>query len=101
MKISLSDTGKRYNREWIFRHFSFDFYSGKAYAITGNNGSGKSTLLQVIGGAIMASEGMICYEHADKNIAAEKLFEHITIAAPYLELTEEMTLLEFLHFHGS
>lgn len=101
MKISLSDTGKRFNREWIFRRFSYDFYSGNAYAITGNNGSGKSTLLQVIGGAIMASEGMINYEHAGKNITAEKLFEHITIAAPYLELTEEMTLLEFLHFHGS
>jgi ABC-type multidrug transport system ATPase subunit len=101
MKISLFDTGKRYNREWIFRHFSCEFSAGKAYAITGNNGSGKSTLLQVIGGAMLASEGTIQYTKGNERISAEKIFEHMSIAAPYLELPEEMTLSEFLSFHAS
>lgn len=99
MMILLSDAGKRYNREWIFRHFNYEFKIGNAYAITGKNGSGKSTLLQVIGGAIQHSEGIISYTLANKEIAIENHHQHLTIAAPYLELPDEMTLIEFLQFH--
>jgi ABC-type multidrug transport system ATPase subunit len=101
MKILLSDAGKRYNREWIFRHLTYEFSSGNAYAVTGNNGSGKSTLLQVIGGAIQHSEGTIEWRTANGSIPAEQHHRHLTIAAPYLEPPEEMTLLEFFQFHQS
>ncbi len=99
MMILLSDAGKRYNREWIFRHLNYEFKTGNAYAITGKNGSGKSTLLQVIGGAIQHSEGTISYTIAQKKIVTENHHQYLTIAAPYLELPDEMTLLEFLQFH--
>lgn len=101
MKILLSDAGKRYNREWIFRGLTYEFTDADAYAITGNNGSGKSTLLQIIAGAVQHSEGKIDFVNADKNIAAEHHHQYISIAAPYLELPEEMTLIEFLEFHQS
>ncbi len=101
MKILLSDAGKRYNREWIFRHFTYEFNNANAYAITGNNGSGKSTLLQVIAGAVQHSEGIIEMQTADATIATDKHHQHLCITAPYLELPEEMTLLEFLAFHQS
>lgn len=100
MKILLSDAGKRYNREWIFRHFTYEFTNGHAYAITGNNGSGKSTLLQVIAGAVQHNEGTIDMQ-TTQIIAAENHHQYLSIAAPYLELPEEMTLVEFLHFHES
>jgi ABC-type multidrug transport system ATPase subunit len=100
MKISLTDCGKRFNRDWIFRNFSYEFIQGQRYAITGPNGSGKSTLLQVIGGAIVTSEGHIKYlDKATNNIEPDNAFRHIAIAAPYLEVIEEMTLNEFLKFH--
>lgn len=100
MNITLSNTGKRYNREWIFRKFSYDFIAGKSYAITGINGSGKSTLLQVIGGAIMHSEGKLNYSTTDNRpLTTENAFQHVSIAAPYLELIEEMTAKEMLSFH--
>jgi len=100
MQISLSDTGKRFNRDWIFRKLSYQFNPGNAYAITGANGSGKSTLLQLIAGAIVASEGSISYCSGNGNvIAPEKVFTHIAIATPAQELIEEMTLSEFLAFH--
>jgi ABC-type multidrug transport system ATPase subunit len=99
MQISLSDTGKRFNRDWIFRHFTFQFLPGRSYAITGPNGSGKSTLLQVIAGSIAQSEGEIGYIAGNKKIENNTAFRHLAIAAPYLELIEEMTLLEFLAFH--
>ena len=99
MQISLSDSGKRFNRGWIFRNLNYQFIAGKSYAITGPNGSGKSTLLQVIAGSIAASEGTITYQLGGKMIEPEKVFRQVSIAAPYEEVVEEMTLTEFLEFH--
>jgi ABC-type multidrug transport system ATPase subunit len=97
MLISARDLGKRYNRDWIFRHFNYEFLPGRHYAITGSNGSGKSTLLQVLAGSIMHSDGKVEYSIAEKKI--EEPFSYLSIAAPYLELVEEMTATEFLQFH--
>ncbi len=99
MTISLTNTGKRFNREWIFRHISYTFSPGIQYAITGPNGSGKSTLLQVIGGAISASEGQLQYQLNETALPPADVYKLAAIAAPYLELIEEMTLHEFLQFH--
>ena len=96
MNISLHNAGKRFNREWIFRHVDYQFTSGRVYAITGPNGSGKSTLLQLISGASMVSEGSVVYE----KIKQEDAYKYVSIAAPYLQLIEEMTLDEFLNFHS-
>lgn len=95
MKISLTNAGKRFNRDWIFRNLACEFNPGKAYAITGPNGSGKSTLLQIISGSMVVSEGQVNYEMPE-----EQVYRHISITAPYLEVIEEMTAKEFLHFHA-
>ena len=100
MKINLTNVGKRFNREWIFRNLNFEFDAAISYAITGPNGSGKSTLLQIIAGATTFNEGDIEYFLADKKILTENVFTNVSIAAPYLELVEEMTLTEFLQFHS-
>ena len=84
MNITLTDTGKRFNREWIFRHFDFEFTPSKKYAITGPNGSGKSTLLQVIAGSITHNEGTVEFKNGTL-IAAEDHYQHISIAAPFLK----------------
>lgn len=98
MTISLSDAGKRFNRDWIYRHLSFQFETGKSYAITGPNGSGKSTLLQALSGSMLLNEGQIEWKNENRVIDDEKIFQHISICAPYLEVIEEMTLTEFLQF---
>lgn len=100
MRISLSEAGKRYNREWIFRHFNYEFLPGKSYAITGANGSGKSTLLQVLSSSIENSEGTIDWSANGKKIDNESVYKHLSLAAPYLEVIEEMTAKEFLLFHS-
>jgi ABC-type multidrug transport system ATPase subunit len=99
MTISLSDAGKRFNREWIFRHFTNTFESGQSYAITGPNGSGKSTLLQVLSGSMMLNEGKIDYSADNTQYPTENIYKSVSICAPYLEVVEEMTLVEFLEFH--
>jgi ABC-type multidrug transport system ATPase subunit len=100
MQIICSNLGKRYNREWIFRHFNFEFSSAKKYAITGSNGAGKSTLLQVIAGAILHTEGTVQFTE-EKSIANENMYNQLSFAAPYLELIEEMTATELLKFHST
>ena len=100
MRITLIDAGKRFNRDWIFRHLSYEFNTGHSYAITGPNGSGKSTLLQSIAGAIGISEGRVDYT-ATGLIPPEQAYRHLSLAAPYLQLIEEMTVTEFLHFHAA
>jgi ABC-type multidrug transport system ATPase subunit len=96
MTISLIDAGKRYNREWIFRHVDLEFFKDKSYAITGSNGSGKSTFLQTLAGMLNVSEGKITYEGWE----ADKVYAQISFCAPYSEVIEEMTLVEFLNFHN-
>lgn len=103
MKISCINAGKRFNRDWVFRHVTCEFAPGKGYAITGPNGSGKSTLLQILAGAVAASEGSIEYALPDNNyqspINPDLAYKHLSLAAPYLDIVEEMTLTEFLQFH--
>jgi ABC-type multidrug transport system ATPase subunit len=114
MKVSLTDAGKRFNRDWIFRHVTYTFTTNNFYAITGPNGSGKSTLLQVLSGAMQPSEGTIEFTlsgNATTRIDGtqktsgqpspvnDNAFSYVSISAPYLEVIEEMNLKEFLKFH--
>jgi len=99
MKITLHQTGKRFNYDWIFRRVSATFEAGGRYAILGPNGSGKSTLLQVISGHLHHNEGSVTYSTPEELLSPDQFFRHCAIAAPYLELVEEFTLAESLQFH--
>jgi len=98
MTIELQNIGKKFNKDWIFRNFNYEFKSGNSYAVTGHNGSGKSTLLQIISGFVLPSEGQVVSKESETG-NGNLGFEQIAIAAPYLELVEEMTAIEFLTFH--
>ena len=100
MKISLTDAGKRFNRDWIFRHLTYEFSAGQSYAITGPNGSGKSTLLQVLSGSMQINEGNVQWSMLNGQCSSEQVYNHISICAPYVDVVEEMTLIEFLNFHS-
>jgi ABC-type multidrug transport system ATPase subunit len=99
MTIKLSNAGKRFNRDWIFRNASYTFLAGHHYAITGSNGSGKSTLLQALAGSLGISEGKIEWQLSAGVVAPDAVYNQLAIAAPYIEVIEEMTALEFLLFH--
>lgn len=99
MNIILQDIGRRYNREWIFRHLDYTFSFGNSYAILGPNGSGKSTLLKVLTGSLAPSEGTMRFEDKGVELGAEHVYQKISLAAPYIELIEEFTLNEMIDFH--
>lgn len=119
MTISLTNIGKRYNYEWIFRKVNYDFTSENNYVILGSNGSGKSTLLQVIAGNLTNSEGEIQYTNAQPNVTlsassraeskdegqqstidTDDVFKHLSFCSPYLDLFEEFTLTESIEFQA-
>jgi ABC-type multidrug transport system ATPase subunit len=99
ISISLENIGRRFNRDWIFKNINYTFTSGNSYAILGSNGSGKSTLLQVLNGSMGLSAGKIIYHFNEKAIPTEAIYEHLSLAAPYLELIEDFTLNEMIDFH--
>lgn len=100
MQIIIDGLGKRFNREWIFRNFTLELNAGNSYTFVGPNGSGKSTLLQVISGVMPLTEGKITYLLAQKVLDEDDWYRQIVLAAPYLELIEEFSLIELLNFHA-
>jgi len=98
-RIELHEAGKRYRKEWIFRDVNFVFEKNKSYVIQGPNGSGKSTLLKLCASYILPTKGSVKYFEDGKEIPPEKIYNHISIAAPYMELPEEFTPMEILDFH--
>ncbi|TNE55556.1 MAG: ABC transporter ATP-binding protein [Bacteroidetes bacterium] len=99
LDIQLTDAGKRYRFDWIFRRLTFRFQAGGRYALLGPNGSGKSTLMQVLSGHLSLSKGRIAFEEDGKKTDIELTYQKISYAAPYIELIEEFTLGETLAFH--
>ncbi len=115
MQITISDLGKKFGPEWIFRNLSYQINSNDKVVILGGNGSGKSTLLQMLSGFVGPNEGKIIYANNNassgkatfssssppeahlvvaENINPEKLRTYVSFASPYLQLVEDFTLRE-------
>jgi ABC-type multidrug transport system ATPase subunit len=99
MEVRLQNLGKKFLRRWVFQNLSEIIPTGRKCAIVGYNGSGKSTLLQIISGARVASSGAVLFQENGAQIPLDKVYQKISIAAPYIDLVEELTLQEFYHFH--
>jgi ABC-type multidrug transport system ATPase subunit len=99
LRIQLDNAAKRFQYEWIFRNLSLEIPANSNLAITGGNGSGKSTFLKAIASLYPLTEGNLKYFFGEKEILGEDIYKQLTFSAPYLELPEELTLLELLKFH--
>lgn len=97
--ITAEQIGKKYRKEWIFRRVELTLTAGTSYTFVGPNGSGKSTLLQLLAGSLPATEGTLTYSRNGKMLDPDDWFRQVSMAAPYLELVEELTLDELLVFH--
>jgi ABC-type multidrug transport system ATPase subunit len=101
MNIVLENIEKTFSKKKIFQGVKANYISGNRYGIAGNNGSGKSTLLKIIAGFTTPSSGNISYKIAETSIPVDSIFEHISYAAPYIDLPQDLTLSELLDFHFS
>ena len=100
MRIEFENVAKRYRREWILRNVDLTIEAGKTYAIEGPNGSGKSTLLRMLSGHLTPSKGKIKFVLDGQVVEKDQVFRQLSLAAPYIELIEELTLIEALQFHN-
>ncbi|MEM7049329.1 MAG: ABC-F family ATP-binding cassette domain-containing protein [Acidobacteriota bacterium] len=57
--IAVSELGKSYGPQTLFKGVSMQFNPGNRYGLVGANGSGKSTFLKILSGQELASEGTL------------------------------------------
>jgi len=98
MKIVVDSVGKYFGEKKIFTNMSFEISSKSSLAIVGPNGSGKTTLMRIICGLINPTEGEVSYFINEEKIKKDKMFSYIGFVGPYLELYNELSALENLHF---
>lgn len=98
MKIELSDIGKRFGKQWLFRHFNATFEKGDRVGIKGINGSGKSSLLQLIAGISLPTEGTLSYQDEKTPIDLNTLAGTISLVSPYMDVPEQLTVKELYKF---
>lgn len=99
MRITLQNVSKSFGRERVIRDRSHVFEPGSRTAILGPNGSGKSTLLQLIGGISIPTSGVVTHELRGQVLAPDLVYRHVSIAAPYMSLYEELSLGEAISLH--
>jgi len=100
MEIEIDLISKRFQHGWVFKNLSHQFKPDGIYGIAGRNGSGKSTFLKIISGLLTPTSGTIRYTtNTTQVILRENIYQYINIAAPYIDLIEEFTLEEMVHFH--
>ncbi len=99
--IQVTNAGKKFGREWIFRKVDLEIRPSEKVVIMGLNGSGKSTLLQAMTGYLTLNEGSVSYMTNQQKIDNEQQYKFISLASPYLELVEDFTLQEQIeHVHN-
>lgn len=99
MEILLEKAGKKFVREWIFRNLELSLSSGSRTVMLGANGSGKSTFLQLVSGYLLPSEGKLAYRKNGSEVDPSEIYSQVALAAPYLEVPEELTFSELIKFH--
>lgn len=98
--IQVTNAGKKFGREWIFRKVDLEIKPSEKIVILGLNGSGKSTLLQAMTGYLTLNEGSVSYSNHQQQTEDEQQYKLISLASPYLELVEDFTLQEQIeHAH--
>lgn len=97
-RLHLRSAGKRHGRQWIFRGLDWEVSEGDKVAVCGHNGAGKSTFLLCISGYQSVNEGEIIQSQGGRQLEKNDWHSHLSLAAPYLDLPEEYTLDELIHF---
>ena len=100
IKISLkiSNLRKEFDRRPVFKNLDFTLTNNDSIAITGRNGSGKSTLIKVLANVYTQTSGNIELSLDGKQIERQHYYKYLGFVSPYLNLYDEFTGYENLHF---
>ncbi len=92
--ITVTNAGKKFGKEWIFKNVNLQISPKDKLVILGLNGSGKSTLLQALTGYLTLNNGTIEFKDIKNSFDPEHQYQFVSLASPYLELIEDFTLRE-------
>lgn len=93
--IHLNGVAKKFQHKWIFRDINATLNRGDVVSVTGNNGSGKSTFLKILSGHLSPNKGDVTYfDRNSKKIDRDNIYQHLTFAAPYINLMSRLNLKE-------
>lgn len=95
--IRLQGLSKSYNDRMIFRDIDLP-KTGGIIGISGPNGSGKSTLLRCLAFLMKPLRGEITYFRNEDELSTEDVRQTTGYLAPYINLYEELTVLENARF---
>ena len=100
VKISLQISGlrKEFDRRPVFKNLDLTLTNSDSIAITGRNGSGKSTLIKVLANVYTQTSGNIELTLDGNGIERQHYYKYLGFVSPYLNLYDEFTGYENLHF---
>lgn len=98
MRCELHQISKTFQYTKVFQQVNLVFEPGFRGVVLGGNGSGKSTLLKIIAGSLTPSEGSVRFFFDGQQLSGFDAIKHISFAAPYIDLIEDFTIPELLHF---
>lgn len=98
MRFIIEGLSKKFDKKEVLKNISFQFDSGKIYALLGCNGAGKTTLFNCINSDIKADAGRFYLVDADggKNIIQPDDIGYV-VSTP--TVPEFLTAREFLKFY--
>lgn len=91
---------KAFGRHWVLRDFSDTFSNKQVTVVQGQNGSGKSTLLKILSTYACSSSGQLTYTLAGETQDPQTVFHLIAVAAPWVGLPDEFTVLQLCTLHA-
>ncbi len=100
MQVRLEQAGKRFEGRTVLDRIDLDLNPGNRVVISGANGAGKSTLLKLIAAFIRPSYGTVEHRNEEGVLAPEKVYHHVALAAPYLQLPRDFTVMEVIQSWG-
>ncbi|MFZ0390612.1 MAG: ABC transporter ATP-binding protein [Calditrichia bacterium] len=97
-KIVCKQVSRQFNQRTVFEDISFQVESGSSVVLTGPNGSGKTTLIRILSRLNQPSAGQVTYLRNEQALSTEKLYPHIGLVGPYLQLYNQLTAFENYKF---
>jgi heme exporter protein A len=97
-EVTGNKLGQSFNNRKIFNDITFQVKSGGSLVITGPNGSGKTTLVRIICQLIRPKLGKVTFSFKNGIISNDRIFSHLGLVSPYLQLYNNLTALENFNF---
>ncbi len=98
--IIVEDLWHQYNGTGVLRGVSFAVHTGEVFGLLGPNGAGKTTLSSILTSQLRPSKGSVSVLGQDPARRAGELRSRIGLAAHEIRVSEYLTGLQALTFHG-